>query len=56
MKIAFTTLGCKLNFAESSSLGRLLLERGHVRAGKGEQADICNITVSGASIRTPSSS
>jgi len=43
MKIAFTTLGCKLNFAESSSLGRLLLERGHVRAGKGEQADICII-------------
>ena len=32
MKIAFTTLGCKLNFAESSALGKALLERGHTRA------------------------
>lgn len=43
MKISFTTLGCKLNFAESSALGKALLERGHVRAKKGEQADICVI-------------
>ena len=43
MKIAFTTLGCKLNFAESSALGKALLERGHERAKKGEQADICVI-------------
>ena len=43
MKIAFTTLGCKLNFAESSALGKALLERGHVRAKQGEQADICII-------------
>ena len=43
MKISFTTLGCKLNFAESSALGKALLERGHERAKKGEQADICVI-------------
>lgn len=43
MKIAFTTLGCKLNFAESSALGKALLERGHTRAARGEQADICII-------------
>ena len=43
MKIAFTTLGCKLNFAESSALGKMLIERGHTRAKQGEQADICII-------------
>jgi len=43
MKIAFTTLGCKLNFAESSALGKALLERGHTRAARGEEADICII-------------
>ena len=43
MKISFTTLGCKLNFAESSALGNALLERGHERAKKGEEADICII-------------
>ena len=43
MKIAFTTLGCKLNFAESSALGKALIERGHVKAEQGEEADICVI-------------
>ena len=43
MKIAFTTLGCKLNFAESSSIGKALLERGHARAQRSEEADICII-------------
>jgi threonylcarbamoyladenosine tRNA methylthiotransferase MtaB len=43
MKISFTTLGCKLNFAESSALGKALLQRGHVRAKSGEEADICII-------------
>ena len=43
MKIAFTTLGCKLNFAESSALGKALIERGHTRAKQGEQADVCII-------------
>ena len=43
MKISFTTLGCKLNFAESSALSKALLERGHTRAKAGEPADICVI-------------
>ena len=43
MKISFTTLGCKLNFAESSALGKALLERGHTRAKSGESADLCII-------------
>lgn len=43
MRILFTTLGCKLNFAESSSLGKMLIERGHTRAKAGEAADICII-------------
>ena len=41
MKIRFITLGCKLNFAESSALGRSLLESGHTRAEDGEPADVC---------------
>ena len=43
MTVIFTTLGCKLNFAESSALGKALLERGHTRAREGEHADICVI-------------
>lgn len=43
MKIAFHTLGCKLNFAESSALGKQLIERGHTKAKQNEPADICII-------------
>ena len=43
MTIGFTTLGCKLNFAESSALGKALMARGHTRAKAGEEADICII-------------
>ena len=43
MTISFTTLGCKLNFAESSALGKALIARGHTRAKQGEPADICII-------------
>ena len=43
MKIRFVTLGCKLNFAESSAIGKALLDRGHVRAKQGEEADVCVI-------------
>lgn len=35
------TLGCKLNFAESSAIGKTLLERGHTRAKANEEADVC---------------
>ena len=43
MKIRFVTLGCKLNFAESSARGKALLQQGHTRAKQGEEADICVI-------------
>lgn len=43
MTIAFYTLGCKLNFAESSALGKELIRRGHRKAKSAEQADLCII-------------
>lgn len=42
-KVAFYTLGCKLNFAETSHLGRALLERGMRSVREGEEADFCLI-------------
>ena len=40
---AYYTLGCKLNFAETSTIGRMLEERGIRRARNGEPVDICII-------------
>lgn len=40
-KAVFYTLGCKLNFAETSSIGKALKEAGVRTARKGEEADIC---------------
>ncbi|MDR0332123.1 MAG: tRNA (N(6)-L-threonylcarbamoyladenosine(37)-C(2))-methylthiotransferase MtaB [Dysgonamonadaceae bacterium] len=40
---AYYTLGCKLNFAETSAIGRQLLEASIMRAQKGQKADICVI-------------
>lgn len=40
-KAAFFTLGCKLNFAETSTLGEMLMSYGVTKAKKGEVADIC---------------
>ena len=42
-KVLFHTLGCKLNFAESSTIGQLLAERGVQPCGKDETPDICVI-------------
>lgn len=42
-KAAYYTLGCKLNFAETSAIGKSLLEQGVRTVGKGEKADICVI-------------
>ncbi len=42
-KAAFFTLGCKLNFAETSTLARSMEERGILRAAPGESPDICVI-------------
>lgn len=41
MKAAYQTLGCKLNFAETSSLRDLLESEGVQTAARGEKADIC---------------
>ncbi len=40
---AYYTLGCKLNFAETSTIGQMLEERGVRRARSGEKVDICVI-------------
>lgn len=49
MKIKIVTLGCKLNFAESSALMNTLIARGHTRCKRDEQADVvivntCTVT------------
>ena len=40
---AYYTLGCKLNFAETSTIGRTLEAKGIRRARNGEKADLCII-------------
>ena len=45
----YATLGCKLNFSETSTFGKMLQELGVKTAGKGEQADLvlvntCSVT------------
>jgi len=42
-KVAFHTLGCKLNFAETSAIGKQLSDEGFVKVRPGEQADVCII-------------
>ena len=42
-KAAYFTLGCKLNFSETSTFGKMLQDLGVTTAQKGEQADICLI-------------
>ena len=42
-KAAYYTLGCKLNFAETSTIGRQLLAEGIRSVRPGERADICVI-------------
>ena len=48
-KALFHTLGCKLNFAETSTVAKLLAERGIMRVQKGDKPDIivvntCSVT------------
>ncbi len=40
---AYFTLGCKLNFAETSTIGKALAEQGIRKVRNGEKADICVI-------------
>ena len=42
-KAAYYTLGCKLNFSETSTFGKMLQDMGVVTARKGEKADLCLI-------------
>jgi len=47
--VAFTTLGCKLNFAETSTIARMMSERGYEQVKFTEKADIyiintCSVT------------
>lgn len=42
-KVAFYTLGCKLNFSETATIARQFETGGFVRAARGERADICVI-------------
>ena len=42
-KAAYYTLGCKLNFSETSTFGKMLSNMGVVTAKKGEKADLCLI-------------
>ncbi len=48
-KVAFETLGCKLNFSESSALAREFVENGFKRVRSSEKADVyvintCSVT------------
>ena len=48
-KVAFYTLGCKLNFSETSSIGRMMQEKGFTTVDFEEQADVyvintCSVT------------
>ena len=42
-KAAYYTLGCKLNFSETSTFGQMLAELGVTAAQEGEKADLCLI-------------
>ena len=42
-KAAYFTLGCKLNFSETSTFAKMLQQMGVQTAAKGEEADLCLI-------------
>ncbi len=42
-RAAYYTLGCKLNFSETSTFGKMLEDMGVVTVQRGERADICLI-------------
>lgn len=41
LKAVFYTLGCKLNFSETSTYARMLMDKGVQKAKAGEKVDIC---------------
>jgi len=42
-KVAFHTLGCKLNFSETSAIGKQMTDEGFSKVKPGEEADVCVI-------------
>lgn len=42
-KVAYLSLGCKLNFAETSSIGRIMSDAGYRKIKPGETPDVCII-------------
>jgi threonylcarbamoyladenosine tRNA methylthiotransferase MtaB len=42
-KVAYLSLGCKLNFTETSSIGRILNELGYSKIKPGENPEVCII-------------
>ena len=42
-KAAYCTLGCKLNFSETSTFARLLSQMGITEAKEGDEVDLCLI-------------
>ena len=49
MTVSFHTLGCKLNFSETSTIGRLFEENGYIKVDFGQSADVvvintCTVT------------
>lgn len=48
-RVAFHTLGCKLNFSETSTIGRMFLQEGYQKVEFGEEAEVvvintCSVT------------
>ena len=41
--VSFHTLGCKLNFSETSTIARLMQEKGFVKVAMEQGADVCVI-------------
>lgn len=41
LRVAYHTLGCKLNFAETSAIGKALADKGFLRAAPGQVPDLC---------------
>jgi len=42
-KVSFITLGCKLNFAETSDIANKFVDAGYLRVDAGEKTDVCII-------------
>lgn len=40
-KAKYVTLGCKLNFAETATIAKLMAQAGFVRVAEGEEPDVC---------------